>query len=256
MAETTQATQSQDQAPKQKRVLVVMAHPDDGEFSAGGTIAKWAGEGRDVWYCLLTDGQVGDAGDMEITSEDLAAKRRVEAQGAADALGVQHPVIFLHYWDSKLEPTLEVRMNVARVIRQVRPDIIICQDPTVRYNGQGYINHPDHRAAGEATLAAIMPLADTRLATPELNAEGLAPHKVQEVYITGGQNADKWVDITGYLDRKAAALRAHASQMRDWDPTPMVEQWAKDNAAQARRHGHDMKYAEPFKYIRFFDDPE
>ncbi|MFI5278730.1 MAG: PIG-L deacetylase family protein, partial [Ktedonobacterales bacterium] len=119
MAETTEKPT--------KRVLIVMAHPDDGEFGVGGTVAKWAAEGCDVWYCLVTDGQVGDAGDNEITSEDLAAKRHIEAQNAADALGVQHPVIFLHYMDSRLEPTLEVRRDIARVIRQVKPDVVICQ---------------------------------------------------------------------------------------------------------------------------------
>ncbi|HLZ23744.1 MAG TPA: PIG-L family deacetylase [Ktedonobacterales bacterium] len=248
MAETPEKTT----APR--RVLIVMAHPDDGEFGAGATVAKWAAEGRDIYYCLVTDGQVGDAGDMEITSEELARKRQREAQAAADALGVRHPVIFLHYWDSKLEPTLQLRMDIARVIRQTRPDVIICQDPTVRWSGQGYINHPDHRAAGEATLAAIMPLSDTRLATPELNAEGLAPHKVKEVFMSSSVNADRWVDVEGYLDRKLAALRAHESQMRDWDPSPMVEQWAKENANQARKHGHDMKYAESFKYFRLQEE--
>jgi LmbE family N-acetylglucosaminyl deacetylase len=246
-------TETSEQAMTARRVLIVMAHPDDGEFSAGATIAKWAAEGRDIHYCLVTDGQVGDAGDMEITSEDLARKRRHEAQAAADALGVRNPVIFLH-WDSKLEPTLQLRMDIARVIRQTRPDVVICQDPTVRWGGQGYINHPDHRAAGEATLAAVMPLADTRLATPELNAEGLAPHKVKEVYISSLASADRWVDVEGYLERKVAALRAHVSQMRDWDPAPMVEQRAKEIAAQARNYGHDIKYAESFKYVRLQED--
>src|SRR5579872_2452904 len=198
MTETSETTEQTRQGKAPRRVLIVMAHPDDGEFGAGATLAKWAAEGRDIYYCLVTDGQVGDAGDTEITSEELARKRQREAQAAADALGVQHPVIFLHYWDSKVEPTLQLRMDIARVIRQTRPDVIICQDPTVRWSGQGYINHPDHRAAGEATLAAIMPLSDTRLATPELNAEGLAPHQVKELYITGEGNADRWVDVEGY----------------------------------------------------------
>jgi LmbE family N-acetylglucosaminyl deacetylase len=252
MAESERTERAESKASK--RVLIVMAHPDDGEFSAGGTLALWAAEGRDIYYCLITDGQVGDAGDTEITSEELAKVRQREAQAAADALGVQHPVVFLHYFDSRVEPTLQLRMDIARVIRQVHPDVIICQDPTQRWSGQGYINHPDHRAAGEATLAAIMPLADTRLATPELAAEGLAPHKVKEVYIGSTQNADRWVDIEGYLDRKVAALRAHKSQMRDWDPAQGVEQWARETGNAAKRHGHDMTYAEAFKYIRLSDD--
>src|SRR5574340_1723676 len=113
--------------------------------------------------------------------------------------------------DSRVEPTLELRRDIARVIRTLKPDVVICQDPTVRWSGQGYINHPDHRAAGEATLSAIMPVASTRLAYPELAAEGLAPHNVREIYISGTQNADRWVDIGAYLDTKLAALRAHTS---------------------------------------------
>src|SRR5258708_18523644 len=246
-------TESQEQTAAAKRVLIVMAHPDDGEFICGGTIARWASEGRDIYYCLVTDGQVGDAGDTEITSEELAQVRRREAQAAADALGVQHPVIFLHEWDSRVEPTLALCMAIARVIRQVRPDVVICQDPTQRWSGQGYINHPDHRAAGEATLCAIMPLASTRLATPELAAEGLAPHNVKEIYIGSGAQAHPWVDIGGFVETKIEALRAHKSQLRDWDPAEGVTRWASENASTARKSGHDMQYAEAFKYIKMGD---
>jgi LmbE family N-acetylglucosaminyl deacetylase len=243
-------SETNDSQVAPKRVLIVMAHPDDGEFGCGGTVARWAAEGRDIYYCLLTDGQVGDQGDTEITMEQLTQVRQEEARAAARALGVQHDVVFMHYMDSRLEPTLEVRGKIARLIRQVRPDAVICQDPTVRWSGQGYINHPDHRAAGEATLAAIMPVASTRLAYPELAAEGLAPHNVREIYITGTQNADRWVDIGDYLDAKVAGLRAHKSQMRDWDPTEGVKRWAEENGNTARKHGHDMQYAEGFKYIK------
>jgi len=244
-----------DAQPKPaKRVLIVMAHPDDGEFSCGGTVARWAAEGCDIHYCLVTDGQVGDAGDQAITSEQLTAVRTAEAQAAADALGVQHPVIHLHYWDSRLEPTLEVRRDIARVIRQVRPDVVICQDPTVRWSGQGYINHPDHRAAGEATLAAIMPVASTRLAFPELAAEGLATHNVREIYISGTQTPDRWVDIGGYLPVKVSALLAHKSQIHEWDPTKDMTEWARRSGEAARKVGHDIEFAEGFKYIRMEDD--
>ena len=238
---------------QRKRVLVVMAHPDDGEFGCGATLAKWSAEGRDITYCLVTDGQVGDAGDETITSPELAAKRRVEAQDAARAEGITNDVIFLHYMDSRVEPTLELRRDIARVIRQVRPDVVICQDPTVRWSGQGYINHPDHRAAGEATLAAIMPVAGTRLAFPELAAEGLEPHDVREVYLSGTQTPDRWVDIEGFVETKLAALRAHKSQLRDWDPTEAITSRAKENAATARKSGHDMQVAEAFKYFKLAD---
>jgi LmbE family N-acetylglucosaminyl deacetylase len=236
-----------------KRVLIVMAHPDDGEFGCGGTIARWASEGRDIYYCLVTDGQVGDAGDTEITSAQLTEVRQREANAAARALGVRREVIFLHYMDSRLEPTLEVRGAIARVIRQVRPDVVICQDPTVRWSGQGYINHPDHRAAGEATLASIMPVASTRLAYPELAAEGLAPHNVREVYIASSQSPDRWVDIGAHLETKLAALREHKSQLREWDPKDEITRWAAQNGETARKHGHDMQYAESFKYIKLED---
>mgnify|MGYP001437010032 CR=1 FL=1 len=249
---TTETTAATEKAPK--RVLIVMAHPDDGEFGCGATVAKWAAEGRDIHYCLVTDGQVGDAGDKEITSEQLAAVRQVEAQAAADALGVQHPVIFLHYWDSRVEPTLDLRRDIARVIRQVKPDVVICQDPTTRWSGQGYINHPDHRAAGEATLCAIMPVASTRLAFPELAAEGLETHNVREIYMAGTQTPDRWVDVKGYVEKKVEALRAHKSQLRDWDPAESMAHWAKESANAARKVGHDLEYAEGFKYIRLEDD--
>src|SRR5258706_5344010 len=222
-------TESQEQTATAKRVLIVMAHPDDGEFICGGTVARWASEGRDIYYCLVTDGQVGDAGDTEITSEELALVRQREAQAAADALGVQHPVIFLHERDSRVEPTLALRMAIARVIRQVRPDVVICQDPTQRWSGQGYINHPDHRAAGEATPCAIMPLASTRLATPEPAAEGLAPHNVKEIYIGSGSQADRWVGIGGHLEQKAAGLLGHKSQRSDWGPPPVGGHGGQEN---------------------------
>jgi LmbE family N-acetylglucosaminyl deacetylase len=250
MAETDTQTQATP-----KRVLIVMAHPDDGEFTCGATVAKWVAEGRDIYYCLVTDGQVGDAGNTEITSEELARIRQVEAQDAARALGVTNDVIFLHYWDSQVEPTLDLRRDIARVIRRVKPDVVICPDPTVRWSGQGYINHPDHRATGEATLAAIMPVASTRLAFPELAAEGLPPHNVKEIYIGGTQNADRWVDVEGYTDKKKAALQAHKSQFPgDWQPGGFVDDWAKETANAARKHGHDMKFAEAFKYIRLDED--
>jgi LmbE family N-acetylglucosaminyl deacetylase len=247
MADTQTAN---DATNEPKRVLIVMAHPDDGEFSCGGTVARWASEGYDIHYCLVTDGQAGDQGDTEITSEQLAAKRREEAQAAADALGVQNKVVFLGYPDSRLEPTLQLRCDIARVIRQVRPHIVICQDPTRFWSGQGYINHPDHRIAGEATFGAIIPVAGTRLAFPELAAEGLAPWEVQEVYISGTTTPDRWVEISGTIEKKVAALRAHKSQMRDWDPAERVTQGARNIANDARAHGHDLEMAEAFKYIK------
>src|SRR5579883_828403 len=133
------------------RVLIVMAHPDDGEFMCGATIARWAREGYDIHYCILTNGDVGTR-DPHMTREQLAATRQAEAQEAARRLGVHHDVIFLNYVDSMLEPSLDLRRDVTRVIRRTRPDIVITQDPSTYYHGQSYINHPDHRVVGEVTM--------------------------------------------------------------------------------------------------------
>lgn len=231
-------------------VLIVMAHPDDGEFMCGATISRWARAGYDLHYCLLTNGDVGTR-DPEMTRQQLATIRKREAQDAADALGVRHPVIFLDYVDSMLLHTLELRRDVTRVIRRVQPDIVLTQDPTTYYHGQSYINHPDHRIVGEVTLAAIMPSASMRLIFPELTAEGLLIHDVKELYLTNTTVADRWVEVTkDDLDRQVAALRAHASQIKR-DPAEWVEAGAKEEAADARKHGHDFTYAEGFKYFRF-----
>ncbi len=242
-------TKEQDAAPR--RLLVVMAHPDDGEFSSGGTIARFAREGYEVFYCIVTDGNVGSS-DPEMTSEKLAAIRQEEHKAAARTLGAKE-ALFLHYVDSTLEPTLELRKDITRLIRQVKPEVMICQDPTVRWSGQGYINHPDHRAAGEATMAAIMPSSDTRLVFPDLLREGLEPHKIKELYLAGTQSPDRWVDITETLEIKIEALRQHKSQLGDWEPAEEMKQWASQNADTAHKHGHDFKYAESFKYFRFRD---
>jgi LmbE family N-acetylglucosaminyl deacetylase len=243
-------TQEQNDSPK--RVLVVMAHPDDGEFGAAGTIARFARQGYEVYYCVVTDGNVGSS-DPEMTSEKLAAIRQEEHRAAARTLGAKE-ALFLHYVDSTLEPTLQLRKDITRLIRQVKPEIMICQDPTVRWSGQGYINHPDHRAAGEATMAAIMPSSDTRLIFPDLLKEGLEPHKIKELYLAGTQSADRWVDITETIDVKIEALRQHKSQLGDWEPAEEMKKWAEQNAETARKYGHDFKYAESFKYFRFRED--
>jgi len=244
------ATREENNTPK--RVLVVMAHRDDGEFTTGGTIARFAREGYEVYYCVVTDGNSGSS-DPEMTSEKLVAIRQEEHRAAARTLGAKE-ALFLHYVDSMLEPTLQLRKDITRLIRQVRPVIMICQDPTVRWSGQGYINHPDHRAAGEATMAAIMPSSDTRLIFPDLLKEGLEPHKIKELYLAGTQSPDRWIDITETLEAKVEALRQHKSQLGDWDPATDMKEWARQNAETARKHGHDFKYAESFKYFRFNDE--
>ncbi len=234
-----------------RRVMAIMAHPDDVEFICGATIAKWASEGQEITFVLGTSGDKGSA-DPSFNSEKLMETREAEQRAAADVLGVKN-VAFLRMRDAELVADLETRKKITRVIRQYKPDAVVCQDPTARFQGS-YIQHPDHLAMGEAVLAAIYPSARDRLTFPELLDEGLEPHKVSEVYVAAGdQNVDHFVDVTDFLDKKFEALRAHASQMGEWNPAEMVRQWSRDAAALARLRNYpgaqEMEYAEAFKYI-------
>ncbi|HEY44084.1 MAG TPA: PIG-L family deacetylase [Anaerolineae bacterium] len=199
-------------ADKLLRVLVVLAHPDDPEFYCGGTVARWISEGREVIYCLLTRGDKGD--DQAGTDpEALAQKRMAEQRAAAKVLGVNE-VIFLNHPDGYLTPDLTLRRDVVRIIRRVRPEIIVTCDPTNFFPSDRYINHSDHRAAGQATLDAVFPAAGSGLYFPELlHEEGLAPHKVEQVYVAGAQHPNTVVNVTKFFDRKLAALKEHASQI-------------------------------------------
>ena len=233
--------------------MVAVAHPDDAEFGCAGSVARWTSEGQHVTYVLGTSGDKG-SDDLSMTSEQLVATREAEQRAACDALGVSE-VIFLRLPDAMLVPDLEMRKLLTRVIRQHKPDAIVCQDPTARWEGSGYIQHPDHLAMGEATLAALFPAARDRLTFPELLAEGLEPHKVSEVYIMASQEkCDHFVDVSRHLEAKFAALGAHVSQMGDWDFRSMLTRWGRDVAADARRHNFpgadDWDFAEGFKYMR------
>jgi LmbE family N-acetylglucosaminyl deacetylase len=239
------AADTSDEPTGPKKIAVVMAHPDDAEFICAGTVARWADEGNEVIYVLLTSGDKG-SDDPEMTSERLVATREAEQLDAARILGVQD-VLFLKYPDAELEPNLELRRELTRIIRRLKPDVVVCQDPTVRWVDTQYINHPDHRAAGEATLAAVFPAARDRLTFPELLAEGLEPHKVREIYLAGAQTPDVAIDISAYMERKLDSLRAHASQLGDWDFEPMVRQWAQETA---ERHPGNGEYVESYKYFK------
>lgn len=235
-----------EQTPR--RVLAVMAHPDDIEFMAGGVLARWARAGAELHFLLLTDGDSGSR-DPAVTREALVATRHAEQRAAAAVLGARD-VRFLGYPDGRLVNTIELRLAIARAIRQVRPDAVITCDPRFFYSDD-YINHPDHRAAGEVTLAAIMPLANTRLAAPELLAEGLEPHDVADVYLAAPDQANHWIALSEEdAAAQIAALREHASQVGDWDFEPMVREFLRGAAEQARAHGVDCELAEGFRLIR------
>lgn len=229
--------------------MFIFAHPDDIEFGTAGTAARWVQGGAEVAYVLLTSGDVGIA-DLTLTREAAAAIREEEQRAAAAVVGVQE-VVFLREPDGELVNTLAVRRKLVREIRRFRPEVVVCGDPTVWFVDSTYINHPDHRAAASAALEAVFPAAGQPHLFQELEAEGLAAHKVRKVYVEGWGGGDTWVNITSTIDLKIAALRCHTSQMRDWDPEPMLRQWS----AQAAK-GKEMAYAETFRVITLISDED
>jgi LmbE family N-acetylglucosaminyl deacetylase len=210
------AQPQQSDRPDPIRVLVILAHPDDPEFFCGGTVARWVAEGRQVHYCLLTRGDKG-ADEPGVDPAGLADRRVAEQQAACRVLGVSQ-VIFFDYPDGYLVPDLEARRRVVRVIRQIRPQIVITCDPANYFPSDYYINHPDHRAAGQIALEAVFPAAGSALFFPELLGEdGLQPHKVGEVYIAGALQPNTTVDVSDYFEVKLRALQEHASQVARYD---------------------------------------
>jgi len=212
--------------PVPKRALVIYAHPDDPDFSVGGTAAAWSQAGAEVIYVLITSGNSGSHVEG-MTKARLAALREDEQRAAARECGVNE-VVFLGYDDGTLQPTLDLRKDLVRVMRQYRPDVVVCGDPAAFFYGNFYINHPDHRAAAVATVEAVFPTVSMPLAFPDLLAAGYEPHRVREVWVTDSSKSDTLVDISATLMSKVAALRQHKSQMEDWDPTEMVTAWAKE----------------------------
>ena len=198
-----------------QKVLVFAAHPDDVDFGSAGTIALWTDAGIEVVYCVVTDGDAGGS-DPSVTRGDMATMRRYEQTEAADRVGV-HDLRFLGYPDGRVEATLDLRRDLARIIRQVRPQRVVCPSPERNYTRLG-IGHPDHRAVGSAALDAVYPDARNPFAFPELLAEeGLEAWIVSEVWIAGTNAPTHYVDITQTFPRKMAALRAHVSQTGDRD---------------------------------------
>lgn len=213
MAVTQDALVCQTEVPEV--VLGVAAHPDDLDFGSAGTVAAWAAKGAEIYYLVLTNGNKGSA-DLGADPAALTETRRAEQREAARILGVRD-VFFCDYEDGCLACDMDVKRDIARVIRKVRPDAVICMDPTMVYDVQrGFINHPDHRAAGQAALDAVYPLARDHLSIPELyKEEGLQPHNVAVVYLINFQNQNTFIDITDTFEMKMQALAAHGSQIPD-----------------------------------------
>jgi LmbE family N-acetylglucosaminyl deacetylase len=228
------------------RILIIAAHPDDIEIGVGGAVALWVGQGAQVSYAIVTDGAAGNnqpGADLVA----LAAQRQEEQRAAAALLGVDD-ICFLGYRDGVLEPALTLRRDLTRLIRQIRPDRVVCQDPTTVFVGDGYINHPDHRAAGEAAIYAVFPSAESRPIFPELLGEGLEPHQVKELYLNLTLHPDLYLDISEVMDRKVEALLCHRSQVGE----EAAEWMRKRNAEMGKQIG--CAYAEAVRVLRRADE--
>jgi LmbE family N-acetylglucosaminyl deacetylase len=231
--------------------LVVAAHPDDPDFGVAGTAARLAKDGHAVHYLMCTSGDAGSE-DPTIPPEDLMRIREAEQTEAGRILGLSG-VHFLRYPDGELQPTLELRKAIVRVMRRLKADVVMCQDPRPMVDDEStYLNHPDHRAAGQATLDAAFPAAGNPSAFRGLLAEGLEAHKVREVWLffSSAEHINHWVDISDTIEQKIQALEAHASQIGDWASSGglrrEVIKWAGETAT---RHNLGYQYTESFQRI-------
>jgi LmbE family N-acetylglucosaminyl deacetylase len=231
--------------------MAIYAHPDDIEFTVAGTVAKWARAGCEVSFVLFTSGNVGTH-DPELTRARLARLREREEREAARIQGVRR-VVFLGKNDCELAPTVALRKALVRRIRRHRPEVVLCNDPQALFFGDEYVNHPDHRAAGQMALDAVFPCAEMRLLWPDAGR----PHKVHAVYVSSTHSPNTWIDVTETIGTKIAALRAHRSQLGARDLSPRIRAWAMAEArrAPARKAGgkgraRRPRYAEAFRVMR------
>ncbi|MGZ4804150.1 MAG: PIG-L deacetylase family protein [Acidimicrobiia bacterium] len=228
------------------RALAVYAHPDDPEISAGGTLARWAAEGAEVWLLVTTRGDKGTS-DPDVDPEALAELRLAETARSVELLGLaghRH----LQHDDGDLEDDRTLREEICRVVRELRPDAVLCPDPTAVFFGDGYFNHRDHRVTGWATLDAIAPAAGLPHYFADQLAEGLTVHQVNEVYLSGTLEPNHWVDVSAYLERKIDALFCHQSQLSETGEP--FRQFLRQRAEHDGRHA-GVRYAEGFRRLTF-----
>jgi len=237
-------TEQNGQTPLE-RILVVAAHPDDVDFGCAASVATWTAAGLQVSYCILTDGDAGGS-DASVSRADMARIRREEQTAAAAQVGVSE-IHWLAHPDGRLLPTIELRRDISRVIRQVRPQRVVTSSP-IRNYGRIFASHPDHLACGEATLCAVYPDARNPFAHPELLEEGWREHAVDEVWLMGAPDPDTAVDCTDTFDRKVAALRSHVSQVGHRDGLDqMLREWMTGTAKSLGLP--DGRLAEAFRIV-------
>lgn len=225
-----------DEAPKTPhawrpaRFMVIVAHPDDADFGPAATAARWIDEGSEAWLVCCTSGDAG-ADDWQTDPLELAALRETEQRAAAAIVGYAG-VSFLHQPDGALANDLALREQLVREIRTFRPDAVLAVDPEVLFYDEDGVNHVDHRAAGMAAVDAVYPAARNGMAFPWLARDGLAPHNVRRLYLFWSGRPSAWVDVSGTIDRKIEALRAHASQIRHPEQLETrIREWAKEEGA-------------------------
>ena len=212
--------------PGGQRILFVLAHPDDGDFISGGTVARLVEEGKDVHYLLVTRGDAGGNPDI----------REQEQRHSAELLGVKIVTFLDGYADGEVEPTISLRRDIAFIVRQWRPDVVFTFDPWKRYD-----MHPDHRAVGQCTQDALVNASARNF--PEQLVNDITPHKVKHLYYFSTDKPNHWVDISDVIDRKIAAMRCHESQMSGFDP----EEYARRKGREAGM-AHKYKLAEAFHH--------
>ncbi len=195
------------------RVLAVYAHPDDPQIAAGGTLARWAGAGAQVWVLIATRGDKGSA-QPRVDADALARLRLEETAAATEALGLAGH-FNLPYPDGELPDDQELRREITRYLRELRPDVVVCPDPTAVFFGDSYFNHHDHRVIGWATLDAVAPAAANPNYFPEHHRAGLEVHRVQTVLLSATLEPNCWVDIVATLEQKIDAVFRHASQLSE-----------------------------------------
>jgi LmbE family N-acetylglucosaminyl deacetylase len=229
-----------------KSILTINAHPDDQEFTVAGTLAKWARAGCEITVVCITSGDSGSNDPAKDAADKpaLAKVREAEQLAAGRVIGVKETV-FLRYPDGELQHTLALRRELARLIRKYKPEAVMCGDPTARFYGNSYMNHPDHRAAADAACDAVFPTAGTRLIFPELLKEGYEPHSVKRLYMHGSEKLDVWIDTSETIEIKIKALRQHRSQVGEGkDLDRMMREWA---AEEGKARG--LKSAEAFRVM-------
>lgn len=221
--------------------VVVYAHPDDPEVSCGGTVARWAAAGAEVHVVICAAGDKGSL-DPAVRPAELASIRAKEAAAAAAVLGVTSHHLLGHP-DGEVENTAGLRAELVALLRRLRPEVVVCPDPTAVFFGAGYFNHRDHREVGWATLDAVAPAA----ANPHYFPDAGPAHQVESVYLSGTLEPDVWVEISSTIEAKAQALLCHASQLGETGEwlRQVVHQRAEDGGRQA-----GVPYAEGFRVLR------